>query len=79
MPRRSRIDAAGALHHIMVRGIERSKVFRSDADRDHFLERLGEILQETKTICYAWALIPNHFHLLLRTGLVPISTVPLTH
>ena len=75
MPRRSRIDAAGALHHVMVRGIERSRVFRSDADRNHFLERLGEILQETKTICYAWALIPNHFHLLLRTGPVPISTV----
>jgi len=75
MPRRSRIDAAGALHHVMVRGIERGAVFRNDADRDQFLERLGEILQETKAICYAWALIPNHFHLLLRTGPVPISTV----
>jgi putative transposase len=75
MPRRSRIDAAGALHHIMVRGIERGEVFRNDTDRNHFLERLGEILQTTKTICYAWALIPNHFHLLLRTGSVPISTV----
>ncbi len=75
MPRRSRIDAAGALHHVMVRGIERGAVFRSNADRNHFLERLGEILQETKTLCYAWALIPNHFHLLLRTGPVPISTV----
>jgi REP element-mobilizing transposase RayT len=59
----------------MVRGIERGAVFRSDADRDHFLERLGEILQDSKTICYAWALIPNHFHLLLRTGPMPISTV----
>ena len=75
MPRRSRIDAAGALHHVMVRGIERGTVFRNDTDRNHFLERLGEILQETKTICYAWALIPNHFHLLLRTGPVPITTV----
>jgi putative transposase len=75
MPRRSRIDAAGALHHVMVRGIERGAVFRSNIDRDHFLERLGEILQDTKAICYAWALIPNHFHLLLRTGPVPISTV----
>jgi putative transposase len=74
-PGRSRIDAAGALHHIMVRGIERGKVFRSDADRKHFLERPGEILLETKTSCYAWALIPNHFHLLFRTGAVPISTV----
>ncbi|RJR39446.1 MAG: transposase, partial [Desulfobacteraceae bacterium] len=75
MPRRSRIDTAGALHHIMVRGIEGRKVFRNNGDRDHFLERVGEILQETKTLCYAWALIPNHFHLLLRTGCVPISTV----
>jgi putative transposase len=75
MPRRSRIDAAGALHHVMVRGIERGAVFRNDADRNHFLERLGKILQDTKTVCYAWALIPNHFHLLLRTGPVPISTV----
>lgn len=75
MPRQSRIDTAGALHHIMVRGIEGSKVFRSDNDRDGFLERLGRVFQETNTICYAWALIPNHFHLLLRTGSVRISTV----
>jgi len=75
MPRRSRIDAAGALHHVMVRGIERGAVFRSDTDRNQFLGRLGEILQDTRTLCYAWALIPNHFHLLLRTGPVPISTV----
>ena len=75
MPRQSRIDTAGALHHIMVRGIEGSKVFRSNKDRDNFLERLSKILQDTNTICYAWALIPNHFHLLLRTGSVPISTV----
>jgi len=75
MPRKSRIDAAGALHHIMARGIERIKIFESDTDRDNFVWRLGEILQETKTICYAWALLPNHFHLLLRTGSASISTV----
>ena len=75
MPRKSRIDAAGALHHIMVRGIEKTKIFRNNADMQHFLGRLEEILQKTKTACYAWALIPNHFHLLLRTGEVPISTV----
>ncbi len=75
MPRKSRIDCPGSLHHIMCRGIERRNIFDTDADREHFLERLGEILQESKTLCYAWALIPNHFHLLLRTGPVPISTV----
>lgn len=59
----------------MVRGIERGKVFTDDTDRNSFLERLGGILEDGKTSCYAWALIPNHFHLLLRTGPVPISTV----
>ena len=75
MPRRSRIDAPGALHHIIVRGIERKTIFKDDADRDNFLERLQNILTDSNTSCFAWALIPNHFHLLLRTGRVPISTV----
>ena len=74
MPRKSRIDAPGALHHIIARGIDREKIFENDGDRDHFLSRLGDILTETKTACYAWALIPNHFHLLLRTSNVSIST-----
>jgi putative transposase len=75
MPRKARIDSAGALHHIIGRGIERRKIFYNDIDRDNFLERLETILTETSTACYAWALIPNHFHLLLRTGKAPISTV----
>ena len=75
MSRKSRIDAPGALHHIIVRGIERRRIFKTDADRDNFLSRLGDILTETETACYAWALIPNHFHLLLRTSNVSISTV----
>jgi REP-associated tyrosine transposase len=75
MPRKSRIDAPGALHHIIARGIDRKDIFKDDKDRDSFLERLGDILAETQTSCFAWALIPNHFHLLLKTGATPISTV----
>ncbi|MDF1592464.1 MAG: transposase [Desulfobacterales bacterium] len=75
MPRKARIDASGALHHIIVRGIERSKIFYDDKDRDNFLQRLGHVLSETGTPCFAWALIPNHLHLLLRTGQTPIATV----
>lgn len=75
MPRKSRIDASGALHHIIVRGIERCKIFSDDMDRDNFIDRVGAIVTETNTACYAWALIPNHFHLLLRTGQVPMATV----
>jgi len=75
MPRKARIDTSGALHHIVVRGIARQKVFDDESDRDFFIERLGLVLSETKTECFAWALIPNHFHLLLKTGAIPISTV----
>jgi hypothetical protein len=59
MPRKARIDAPGALHHIIVRGIERRRIFSDDQDRDNFIERLGDILIETQTVCFAWALIPN--------------------
>jgi len=60
MPRKARIDAPGALHHIIYRGIERGKIFKDDIDRNNFVDRLGSILSETKTPCFAWALIPKH-------------------
>ena len=75
MPRQARIDAPGALHHIICRGIESKPIFRDDWDRDNFLERLGTLLSATLTPCFAWALIPNHVHLLLRTGCTPIADV----
>lgn len=75
MPRKARLDAPGALHHIMVRGIERRKIFCDDRDRVDFLERLAGVLCESQTPCFAWALLPNHVHLLLRTGITPLSTI----
>ncbi|MBE0595678.1 MAG: transposase [Desulfuromonadales bacterium] len=75
MPRQARIDAPGAVHHIICRGLERREIFRDDADRDALLLRLARIVEETQTPCFAWALMPNHFHLLLETGDVPIATV----
>ena len=75
MPRKARIDTSGAMHHIIVRGIERRRIFSDDQDRDNFVERLDDILTETETFCFAWALIPNHAHIFLRTGPTPLSTV----
>ncbi|MBN1662326.1 MAG: transposase [Deltaproteobacteria bacterium] len=74
MPRKARIDAPGALHHVIARGIERGRVFQNNRDREDILRRLGALLHQTKTECYAWALIPNHFHLLLKTGNAPIAS-----
>jgi len=53
MPRQSRIDAAGALHHIIARGIERRKIFEDDQDRHDFVKNLGLILEQGETACYA--------------------------
>ncbi|ETR70102.1 MAG: hypothetical protein OMM_09067 [Candidatus Magnetoglobus multicellularis str. Araruama] len=75
MTRKARIDAPGALHHVIVRGIERTKIFRSNNDRKNFLHRLSGLIPETRTDCFAWTLTPNHVHLLLKTGSVPISVL----
>ncbi|MFC1581909.1 transposase [Planctomycetota bacterium] len=75
MPRQSRIDFPGALHHIMVRGIERRNIFKTERDQKDLLERLSKALTETQTPCYAYALMSNHLHLLLQTGPTPISKV----
>ena len=73
MPRQPRLDAPGALHHIMGRGIERANIFRTDQDREDFLDRLGDLCLDGNLRVYAWSLLPNHFHLLIRTGHQPIS------
>jgi len=57
----------------MARGIEKRPIFRDNADRLNFLERLGKLLGDTHTLCFAWSLMPNHFHLLLKTGPTPLS------
>ena len=75
MPRKARIDGPGALHHIIIRGIERKAIFKDDADRKDFLDRLNDILIETDTACYGRVLMSNHVYLLLKTGLAPIATV----
>jgi REP element-mobilizing transposase RayT len=75
MPRKARIDAPDALHHIIIRGIEGKQIFNDDRDYQNFIQRLGNIFEDTSTPCYAWALLPNHVHLLCRTGLAPVSTL----
>jgi putative transposase len=75
MPRKSRIDAPGALQHVIARGINRQRIFRDDPDKRNFLDRLSALLKDSGIKCYAWAVLDNHFHLLLRSGPVPISTL----
>ncbi len=73
LPRQARLDVPGSLHHVIVRGIERRRIVDDDKDRDDFVNRLGEIASDTGTIIYAWSLLTNHAHLLLRSSEVGIS------
>ena len=75
MPRKARLDAPGALHHIMVRGIDKTNIFVDHQDKARFLERLGENITEGKCTVYAWVLMDNHVHLLFKSGKHGISAV----
>ncbi len=71
MPRGTRLDAPGCLHHVVVRGIERRAIFLDDDDRKDLLDRLAALVEKTRVEVLAWALLDNHVHLLLRTGAAP--------
>ena len=73
MPRRARLDAPGTLHHVMVRGIEKGKIVNDAADRKYFVNRLAALAVDTKTSIYAWALMSNHVHILLRSSEIGLS------
>ena len=59
MPRLARLDAPGVLHHVMIRGIERRKIFRNNKDRNDMMDRLADLLPATNTIYYAWAFLSD--------------------
>jgi REP element-mobilizing transposase RayT len=73
MPRQARLDAPNVLHHVMVRGIERTAVFRDDRDHADFVARVAALAEAGAWTVYAWALVGNHAHLLVRTGTRPLA------
>lgn len=74
MPRGARLDAPGTLHHVMVRGIEGNSIVADDEDRMYFVSRMGKVAAATGTSIYAWALLTNHAHILLKSGASGLST-----
>ena len=67
MARKLRVQYAGAIYHVMNRGDHRENIFRSDKDRELFLETLGEGCAKTDWQIHAWCLMHNHFHLVVET------------
>ena len=74
MPRLARLDAPGVLHHVMGRGIEKNNIFLNKKDRNDFINRLSVLVNEDTIEIYAWALMTNHFHILLNTKNRPLSS-----
>ncbi|NTW84379.1 MAG: hypothetical protein HGB36_13645 [Chlorobiaceae bacterium] len=68
MPRGPRLDAPGTLHHVIVRGIEQGSIVRDDTDRKTFVDRMGLLAKGSGTGIYAFALMTNHAHILLKSG-----------
>lgn len=73
MARQGRIHIEGGIYHVIQRGLERKEIFKDNFDREEFLSRLEKGLKETGHKCYGWVLMPNHFHLIIRTGAKSLS------
>lgn len=73
MPRQARIDYIGALHHVIVRGIEEKYIFKEEYDKKELYTRLKELLEKSNLQIYAWSIMSNHFHLAIQTGKTTLS------
>ncbi len=62
------IRSPRVLHHVIIGGIERRKIFSDDKDGDNFIEWLDILLPKAHITCYAWALLSNHAYFLFKTA-----------
>ena len=67
MSRPIRLEFAGALYHITSRGDRKEDIYESDADRQLFLDTLGDVCERYNWECHAYCLMSNHYHLLIET------------
>lgn len=67
MPRAPRIEFENACYHVMARGNRREPIVFGDEDRGLFVETLGEAATKCGWEIFAWVLMENHYHLVLRT------------
>src|SRR3989338_4421942 len=75
MSRPLRVQYPGAWYHVMNRGAGKQQIFRDARDYTAFLTLLGETSLMWKSEVHAYCLMPNHYHLLIRTPLANLSRV----
>ena len=73
MPRKTRVEYAGALYHVMDRGNRAEPIFFDDRDRGIFLKTLGETCERCGWLVHCYVLMGNHYHLLLETPQANLS------
>jgi REP-associated tyrosine transposase len=73
MGRRPRTDHPGALHHVTARGNAKADIFRTSRDAEVFLATLGNVVRDRRWSCYAYCLMPTHYHLLIETHEASLS------
>ena len=67
MPRKARVEFAGAVYHLLDRGDRREAIFLDDRDRENFLTTLGQVCERAGWRVHACVLMTNHYHLLVET------------
>ena len=67
MPRKRRVEYAGAIYHVMSRGDRREDIFLDDVDRHDFIKTLAEACLKANWQVHAYCLMRNHYHLILET------------
>jgi len=75
MPRQQRIKSDSGYYHIMLRGNERSNIFKDDEDKRRFMETMFEKKDRDRFYLHAFCLMDNHVHLMLREGVEDVATV----
>ena len=73
MPRRSRQTSGTGIHHVMVRGVNRQRIFEDSADYERYLECLRATRDISGSTILAYCCMPNHVHLLIEEGSESIS------
>lgn len=68
-----RIRSEGDVYHVMARGVGRQIIFEDRSDRNYFLEQMERFLEKQRetehpVTVFAWCLMTNHFHMLLRAN-----------
>ena len=66
-----RLPVEGAVHHIIVRFIDRDFLVNDEASRERYLQLLGRAMSESDWRCLAFAIMSNHIHLAMLAGETP--------